>query len=409
MEEECPKTKCPAGIPAWVLTFADLMSLLMCFFVLLLSFSEMDVQKFKQIAGSVKMAFGVQRDIKAVEIPKGTNIVAREFSPAPPQPTEINEVRQKTSDDTNQELMLVKRIDELEATESDLSKKLGKAESQEEAEEIQNEIKKIEEEIVILKEELEQVKNSIDQMQAAEIQEQATQLSEMLAQEIQEGVIEIEAKPDSFVIRLKDKGAFPAGTARLTDDFIDVLEVIKEELSKIKGAIIVAGHTDNIPINTSAFRSNWDLSAERSVSVVQELLYESKINQERISIQAFADSRPLVDNDTAENRSKNRRVEIVISKSIAELDSMDKKENKDKEKGEDKDKDKDNEEPQDNDNGLKPKRRADSEPKEKPVNNTRRPEPNVSEESDNNVDSAFNPDDNGQNDDTSENTNFINF
>jgi len=60
--------------------------------------------------------------------------------------------------------MLVKRIDELEATESDLSKKLGKAESQEEAEEIQNEIKKIEEEIVILKEELEQVKNSIDQM-----------------------------------------------------------------------------------------------------------------------------------------------------------------------------------------------------------------------------------------------------
>lgn len=60
MEDECPKCP-PAGLPAWMGTFADLMSLLMCFFVLLLSFSEMDVLKFKQIAGSMKFAFGVQK------------------------------------------------------------------------------------------------------------------------------------------------------------------------------------------------------------------------------------------------------------------------------------------------------------------------------------------------------------
>ena len=58
------------GAPAWVMTFADLMSLLMCFFVLLLAFSEMDVEKFKQLSGSMKHAFGVQRDIKADEIPR---------------------------------------------------------------------------------------------------------------------------------------------------------------------------------------------------------------------------------------------------------------------------------------------------------------------------------------------------
>jgi len=84
MSDECPACKCPAGIPAWVLTFADLMSLLMCFFVLLLSFAEMDVIKYKQIAGSMKNAFGVQRDVKAYEPPKGVSIIAREFSPAPP-------------------------------------------------------------------------------------------------------------------------------------------------------------------------------------------------------------------------------------------------------------------------------------------------------------------------------------
>ena len=66
-EEECPKCP-PEGLPAWMGTFADLMSLLMCFFVLLLAFSEMDVLKFKQIAGSMKFAFGVQNKIEVKDI-----------------------------------------------------------------------------------------------------------------------------------------------------------------------------------------------------------------------------------------------------------------------------------------------------------------------------------------------------
>ena len=81
----------PGG--AWIMTFADLMSLLMCFFVLLLSFAEMDLNKFKAIAGSMKLAFGVQRDIKAPDNPVGTSIIAQEFSPGRPQPTAINQVR----------------------------------------------------------------------------------------------------------------------------------------------------------------------------------------------------------------------------------------------------------------------------------------------------------------------------
>jgi len=75
VEDECPKCP-PEGLPAWMGTFADLMSLLMCFFVLLLSFSEMDVKKFKQIAGSMKFAFGVQNKIELKDIPKGTSVVA---------------------------------------------------------------------------------------------------------------------------------------------------------------------------------------------------------------------------------------------------------------------------------------------------------------------------------------------
>jgi len=420
MDDECPKCKCPAGIPAWVLTFADLMSLLMCFFVLLLSFSEMDVQKFKQIAGSLKVAFGVQRIIEAVEIPKGTNIVAKEFSPSPPQPTVINEVRQKTIDETNQELILVKKIQGLQAEQTELTKKMGQMDSQsEEAKEIQEKIKVLEAEETEAQKKLEELQNQIGQLQQAEIQEQASEFQSQLEQEIQNEIIEIETNRESFLIRIRDKGSFSSGTASLTDDFIDVLEVIKRELEKIKGGIIVAGHTDNIPISSSAFRSNWDLSAERAVSVVQELLYESTIPQERVSVQAFGDSRPLVDNETPENRAQNRRVEIIISKSATELNSLDNKDNsKEKENTNDTEKTTNREETQNKESELPEAAKAESKPatpqsteprkeqaattgqqnpEDSDIIKTERPEPAISEvEEQPDVDDVFIPSDEEQ-------------
>ena len=107
MAEEC---KCPPpGLPAWMGTFADLMSLLMCFFVLLLSFSEMDVLKFKQIAGSMKFAFGVQNKIEVKDIPKGTSIIAQEFRPGKPEPTPIEVIQQQTMEMTQQMLDICNR------------------------------------------------------------------------------------------------------------------------------------------------------------------------------------------------------------------------------------------------------------------------------------------------------------
>ena len=98
-EASCPS--CPKCMPGWVMTFADLMSLLMCFFVLLLSFAEMDIEKFKQLSGSMNSAFGVQREIEADQIPKGTSIIAREFSPGQPRQTITNEIRQESKDERN--------------------------------------------------------------------------------------------------------------------------------------------------------------------------------------------------------------------------------------------------------------------------------------------------------------------
>ncbi len=110
-EEECPKCP-PVGAPAWMATFADMATLLMAFFVLILSFAEFNVPKFKQISGSLKNAFGVQRITPVVEPPKGTTILSLNFSPSPSpsvtnnmtqQTTQVNqpklEVQNKTKDD----------------------------------------------------------------------------------------------------------------------------------------------------------------------------------------------------------------------------------------------------------------------------------------------------------------------
>ncbi|NOZ10265.1 MAG: OmpA family protein [Gammaproteobacteria bacterium] len=105
------------GSPAWVMTFADLMTLLMSFFVLLLSFSEMDALKFKQLAGSMKEAYGVQRDVNVKQTPKGINIIAREFSPGRPVMTIRNEVRQFTTQDMKRNLEVPdERTDKIEVS-----------------------------------------------------------------------------------------------------------------------------------------------------------------------------------------------------------------------------------------------------------------------------------------------------
>lgn len=136
-EEECPKCP-PVGAPAWMATFADMATLLMAFFVLILSFAEFNVPKFKQISGSLKNAFGVQRITPVVEPPKGTTILSLNFSPSPSpsvtnnmtqQTTQVNqpklEVQNKTKDDDFSEQS--KREDTEESSKNQSAEDIVKA------------------------------------------------------------------------------------------------------------------------------------------------------------------------------------------------------------------------------------------------------------------------------------------
>ena len=108
-EEECPKCP-PAGAPAWMATFADMATLLMAFFVLILSFAEFNVPKFKQISGSLKEAFGVQKVVPVVEQPKGTTVIALEFSPNP-SPSISTTLRQDTTELQQPNLVIPQKDD----------------------------------------------------------------------------------------------------------------------------------------------------------------------------------------------------------------------------------------------------------------------------------------------------------
>ena len=134
-EEECPKCP-PAGAPAWMATFADMATLLMAFFVLILSFAEFNVPKFKQISGSLKNAFGIQRVIPVVEQPKGTTVLSLNFSPSP-APSVTNNLKQQTTETEQKNLDLKSEIDEGDSAKSNSKETL---EAKELSKEIINEV-----------------------------------------------------------------------------------------------------------------------------------------------------------------------------------------------------------------------------------------------------------------------------
>ena len=132
-EEECPKCP-PAGAPAWMATFADMATLLMAFFVLILSFAEFNVPKFKQISGSLKNAFGIQRVVPVVEQPRGTTVLALNFSPSP-EPSVTKNMTQQSTETEQKNLDLKSEVDERE------SSKGTSKEKQEQAKEMENTLK----------------------------------------------------------------------------------------------------------------------------------------------------------------------------------------------------------------------------------------------------------------------------
>lgn len=291
-EEECPKCP-PEGLPAWMGTFADLMSLLMCFFVLLLSFAEMDVLKFKQIAGSMKFAFGVQNKLEVKDIPKGTSVIAQEFRPGRPDPTPIPILQQQTIEITQQVLEFEEGEDESAGGRQEQTQELrgGMSSATDDAES-------------------ESTAESSDSQE--EVNELMKKVSQQLEQEIIDGAIELESLGQQLIIRIRENGAFPSGSAYLQNQFKPIILKIALLLNDVPGEIYIAGHTDDVNVTNELFINNWDLSSKRAVAVATEIVRAPNFDKDRIQVVGHADTRPLVPNTNEQNRRRNRRVEISI-------------------------------------------------------------------------------------------------
>jgi len=386
-EQECPKCP-PAGAPAWMATFADMATLLMAFFVLILSFAEFNVPKFKQISGSLREAFGVQKVVPVVEQPKGTTVISLNFSPNP-TPALTETLRQQTTELQEPELELqTKTEDAPEGSEADKQDKSefagegGEGAEQLDATELAKQLQKaidtgevkvetLGENVVInfpedrtsdenvsqmiadalealneareqsgatdsevlfggIEGELQKLAAAMDeaspqngegkggssQYEKEKLQNASTTTQELtvaLKEQIDQGLVAIEQREDSVFITVGSGGAFPSGTADLTEEAQRILDRIALSAMSPESEITVTGHTDDVPISNTQFRDNWDLAAGRAASVVQAIQQTGLIKGERLLAVSKGETAPVADNNTAAGREENRRIEIEIN------------------------------------------------------------------------------------------------
>ncbi|CUH61407.1 flagellar motor protein MotB [Thalassobacter stenotrophicus] len=396
-EEECPKCP-PVGAPAWMATFADLATLLMAFFVLILSFAEMNVPKFKQISGSLKDSFGVQRVVPVVEQPKGTTILEMNFSPSP-APSVTEEMTQETTEIREPEVKIPSDDRDMDGEENLLegaedNEGLGGTDAdtqsdkdgRSDAEELLDALQKIGEavnmtaemvddkvvvdlnaedaspqemiekfkrvgqaieiaglatgkseqevlfggldqtlnELISMVSELERQQDAtggardqeqLDQNARAEqlAREAEAELNANLENEIDQGMVTVERRDSTVFVTLGAGGAFPSGSAELTGAAQSIVAELAAVTNDPGSKVVVAGHTDNVPIAFGAlYRDNWDLAAARAASVVQEIEALEEVPERIMSATSYGETRPIADNETAEGRERNRRIEIEI-------------------------------------------------------------------------------------------------
>lgn len=173
----------------------------------------------------------------------------------------------------------------------------------------------LKDEIANLNEELSDLKKltSKQKEELSRMSSQASELEKQLDDEIKKGDIRLKKFHNRLVINIDDKISFDSGYANLKKEVLPSLKKIREILSQYpEYSIVVEGHTDNIPMRSKKFRDNWELSTERALAVLGYLLEDSNLNPVRFSAAGYGEFKPLVSNETKENRALNRRVDIVV-------------------------------------------------------------------------------------------------
>ena len=243
-EEECPKCP-PKGAPAWMATFADMATLLMAFFVLILSFAEFNVPKFKQISGSLKNAFGIQRIVPVVEQPKGTTVLSLNFSPSP-APSVTKNLRQQTSDSEQKNLDLKSEIDEGDSAKSNSKENLD-----------------------------------------------AKKLSKEIIDQIQSDNVTVETINDKVLVSVNTENKSSEEISELIKDTVDAVETARENTGATDTDVLIGGIDQNIKSMASATIENQSLKNQvsnlekqnsESEKVIQEKKQKAEFSEDQLRV-----------------------------------------------------------------------------------------------------------------------------
>jgi chemotaxis protein MotB len=241
----------------WLVSYADFITLLFAFFVVMFATSQADKQKQQVVAAAVKEAF------------ENRNVAAQ-----------VAGFLGQSSDNQKVHLPEAKPF-------------AGAAEPAETPAQ----------------------KPTRDQAAQAAMQELVPSMSFLASsfqQEIEDGKLDVQMEPRGLVVSLREAAFFPAASDRLNDSAWPILEKIAESINQLPNPVRFEGHTDARPIRSKRFRSNWELSTARGIAMMQILTEDFAVDRRRCAVSGFADTVPIADNGTGEGRAKNRRVDIII-------------------------------------------------------------------------------------------------
>ena len=171
---------------------------------------------------------------------------------------------------------------------------------------------------------LDEMRKAMDEMKARQAEqkkriEEFADLTRRFKKLTDAGTLSVKILDGKMVVSLGSDVLFPAGSARLSKEGLQAVKEVTLQLNSIPGKRYqVEGHTDNVPINTPNFPSNWELASARAISVVKTMM-ENKMQSHQVSAASFADTAPVQSNNTPEGRAANRRVAIVV---VPDLSTM---------------------------------------------------------------------------------------
>jgi chemotaxis protein MotB len=286
----------------WLVSYADFITLLFAVFVTLYAMSYVDKQKVDQVIASTNAAFGLTKSnstpafnvIQSSDIMPVPGVVAeKKKKMSKPETGELGkqekerkkaEEEQKLHD--QKEKLKTGAVDDIPPPDPNLSK--GK--------------------------ETETKKRAGEQ----EFKEIKEKISSFLSAKGAQEKVKLTLDSRGLVISLKDTEFFDSGSASVRQWSLPLLNDIANSISNYSNAIRIEGHTDNVPINTPSFPSNWELSTARATNIVQYLISRHGFSPEKLSAIGYGEYRPIADNSTEEGKQKNRRVDVVILSNTGE-------------------------------------------------------------------------------------------